>query len=157
MIYNSLFNHIEDNQHHLENKQRPWKRQLYQGLSAAHRKLSNYYGKTYEFQGVIYAIGTVLDPCQKLSVFHGASWEENGGSGVSWSVKYEDVLRKVFSYYRNRYPVVNETTASSTNLNAIDRALHQYKRRRYNQQFDSDKQSQNHQYIELQRYLDDER
>ena len=111
----------------------------------------------HEFQGVIYAIGTVLDPCQKLSVFHGASWEENGGSGVSWSVKYEDVLRKVFSYYRNRYPVVNEATASSTNLNAIDQALHQYKRRRYNQQFNSDKQSQNHQYIELQKYLDEER
>lgn len=157
MVYNSLFNHIEDNQRHLENKQRPWKRLLYQGLSAAHKKLSKYYGKTYEFQGVIYAVGTVLDPCQKLSVFKGASWEADGGSGVSWAIKYGNVLKKVYSYYQNRYPVTNEVTASSTNLNSIDRALHQYKRRRYNQQFDQNNHSQTHQYTELQRYLDDER
>ena len=83
--------------------------------------------------------------------------EENGGSGMSWPVKYENVLKKVFSYYRNRYPIINETTALSTNLNAIDQALHRYKRRRYNQQSDSNRQLQNYQYAELQRYLDNER
>lgn len=158
MVYNTLFNHIEDHQRHLENKLRPWKKQLYKGLAAAHAKLSHYYSKTYDFHGVIYAIGTVLDPCQKLSVFQGSSWQDGEDTDVPWVIKYENILKKVYTYYRGRYPAAEEATQPSTKLNPIDEALHVSKRRRYNQQFESsNNQSHYHQYAELKKYLEDER
>lgn len=157
MIYNTLFNHIEDSQRHLENKSRSWKKRLYQGLDAAHRKLSYYYSKTYSFQGIIYAIGTILDPCQKLSVFQGASWQDEAAE-VSWDIRYENVLKKIYDYYRDRYPTAEKATRSSMKLNPIDTAIHKSKRRRYNQQFNSsNNQSHYNEYAELKKYLEDER
>lgn len=157
MVYNTLFNHIDDCQRDLINKSRSWKKKLYQGLEAAREKLSYYYGKTYSFQGIIYAIGTILDPCQKLSVFQGTSWKDDT-AGVSWDIRYEHVLKKVYDYYRDRYPTTEKATYSSMKLNPIDTAIHKSKRRRYNQQFSSsNNQSPYNGYAELKKYLEDER
>lgn len=156
VVYNSLFNHIEDSQRHLENKQLPWKKQLYKGLGAAHKKLSEYYGRTYEFQGVIYAIGTILDPCQKLSVFTGTSWTNDDSPRLSWVVRYEQVFRQVYTYYQSQFPTTSEAITPVAKLNEIDQALHNHKRRRYNQRSDTNNHSQYHRYPELQKYLEDE-
>lgn len=155
-VYNTLFNHIEEQQDNLANKTRLWKKQLRNALTAAHGKLRHYYAKTYGFQGVIYVIGTILDPCQKLSVFQGTSWlePEENDTEIPWVVKYENVFKKVYSHYRGRFPPTEEATEPSVQLDPIEKAIHDSKRRRYNKQFSpNSNEPDSHQYAELQKYL----
>ena len=126
-------------------------------MTAAHAKLSHYYNKTYEFQSVIYAIDTILNLCQKLSIFQDSSWQETDDLKISWVIKYEDVLKKVYNYYQDWYSAAEEATQPSIKLNSIDEALHDSKHCWYNQLFDSNNnQSHYHQYAELKKYRKDE-
>ena len=156
MIYNTLFNHINDCQHDLINKSWSWKKKLYQGLKAACKKLSYYYSKIYSFQDIIYVISIILDPCQKFSVFHGISWKD-ATTGVSWDIYYKYVLKKVYDYYSDWYPTTEKATHLSMKLNPINIAIHKSKYWRYNQQFSSsNNQSPYNRYSELQKYLENE-
>jgi hypothetical protein len=81
----------------LGNKTQRWKKVVFEGLEAAKAKLQHYYRETYQFHGVIYAIATILDPCQKISVIRTASWLDNN---KYWDCKYQQMLKKIFNYYR---------------------------------------------------------
>jgi hypothetical protein len=128
-IYDSLFNHLEDAMAKLGDKQHLWKRKLYFALQAAFEKLQHYYNRTYGFDGVIYAIATILNPCQKLSAFKGSSWME---SDKNWVQEYRTIFRKVFAYYNTKYgdsiPEINGQCQAP--LSSIDKALYCLKYRR---------------------------
>ena len=46
----------------LQQKQKPWKTKLREGLEKAQVKLSQYYGDTYESLRHLYGVATLLDP-----------------------------------------------------------------------------------------------
>ena len=76
-------------------------------------------------------IGTILDPCQKLSVFQGTSWlePEENDTEIPWVVKYENVFKKVYSHYHSQFPPTEEATEPSVQLDPIEKAIHDSKRR----------------------------
>lgn len=74
---------------------------LHCGVDRAHEKLRCYYSQTYENQGYIYAIATILNPATKLHAFTTASWIEHG---KDWAAHYREIFTKVFEYYANQNP-----------------------------------------------------
>lgn len=70
-IYNQLFEHLEKSTRQLQRKKVPWKQLMLKALGAARDKLADYYGKTDEIHGDLFAIGTMLAPENKLQFFSG--------------------------------------------------------------------------------------
>jgi hypothetical protein len=154
-VYNSLFNHIEDAMSLLENKARSWKRKLYQGLLAAKIKLQVYYNRTYGTEGLLYACATILNPCIKMKAFEGSSWIDD--SGINWSQHYHQKLKKVFNYYRKKFPDIEVPSAASFQLSGLSQALLQSKRRRLSPSGDTSNRpsssSTSSSFMELEKYL----
>jgi hypothetical protein len=94
-IYNSVFNHLESLRKRLEKKQEPWKRDLCGALDAAYAKLSKYYRRTYESEGYLYAMATILSHRQKLKEFQSKEWADE----CDWFVEYGNIFRKLFHHY----------------------------------------------------------
>jgi hypothetical protein len=65
--YTSLFRHLETLESTLQRKQTAWKSQLAVAVTAAHRKLSEYYTRTDGHRGTIYNLACVLDPMRSLT------------------------------------------------------------------------------------------
>lgn len=119
-ICDALFNHLEDSMDWLESKQTAWKKSIYQSLLTAKKKLSEYDNKTCGFHGIIYAIATILDSCQKLSVLKKNTWQTN--SGKHWDVRYLHVIKKIFTYYCNQFSDTKIATVQPLHLNVLDNA-----------------------------------
>ncbi|EAU32787.1 predicted protein [Aspergillus terreus NIH2624] len=99
-IYNDLFDHLDLAINRLRNKRASWKQQILEGLEEAHKKLRKYYRRTYQAEGYIYAIATILDPTSKLEKFKTATWLDDD---TDWYQKYRTVFEKVFHFYRRHY------------------------------------------------------
>jgi hypothetical protein len=69
-IYNNLFEHLERSTRQLQRKRVPWKQVMLKSLGAARDKLAEYYSKTDEVHGDLFAIGTILAPEHKLQFFN---------------------------------------------------------------------------------------
>ncbi|KAJ5152417.1 hypothetical protein N7492_009697 [Penicillium capsulatum] len=76
-IYNQLFEHLENSTRQLQRKKAPWKQLMLKALGAARDKLVDYYGKTDEIHGDLFAIGTMLTPENKLQFFLGKDWDDD--------------------------------------------------------------------------------
>lgn len=155
-IYDALFNHLEDSMQRLGSKRAAWKKAIYQGLVAAKQKLQHYYQKTYGFHGIIYAVASVLDPYQKLSLFRSDNWMEP--KSEHWDVVYHRVMRKVFRHYCERFPQPDVEITHSSAMCHIDIALQQSKRRRqasHSHSHDSESIRPAKRYAELEAYLDE--
>ncbi len=100
-IYNKLFDHLETSILRLQQKSVPWKRAMRDALIAAKTKLSAYYGKTYQEQGYLYAMSTILSPQYKLKLFSDKSWSENN---YEWRNKYLEHLKEYLKDYEQRLP-----------------------------------------------------
>lgn len=151
IIYDAIFNSIDDSISHLRNKKRAWKQSIYRGLVAAKQKLSNYYTQTYRFHGIIYAVAAILDPCQKLTTFQSGSWVDD--KDVIWANEYLHALKKVFNYYQERYPDITEESLEPTHLSGLEKAFHRRtKRRRVSENQSTSTQTQ---YAEIRRYHGD--
>jgi hypothetical protein len=61
-IYNTLFTHIDKAKAQLARKKAGWKRVIKSALDRARDKLTEYYGKTDNIPGDLYAIRTILGP-----------------------------------------------------------------------------------------------
>ena len=73
-IYNELFDHIDRQFEKLQRKRTPWKVKMRHALQNAAAKLREYYSKTYEDLGYLYACATILAPQYKLKTFEGVNW-----------------------------------------------------------------------------------
>lgn len=127
-IYDSLFNHIEDYLPKLQSKQFGWKKRLYRGLKAAQEKLQKYYAETSRFHGDIYAIAAILNPCNKLETFKGASWTSDRGH--NYAGRYQKKLRDIYHYYQKQFPSLVQNTTPKEPTGLLEQAIHASKRRR---------------------------
>jgi hypothetical protein len=143
-IYNNLFDHLDTSIDRLSRKRAPWKQQIRDGLLDAHQKLRKYYKRTYEAEGYIYAIATILDPMSKLEKFKKAARVDED---VNWHDKYRRVFENVFDFYRYHNPDIEVQSVVSGSLSSLDRAIfHISKRRKRSPSLST--------YEELKTYLD---
>ncbi|KAJ5751403.1 uncharacterized protein N7511_008368 [Penicillium nucicola] len=108
-IYNALFTHIDKAKAQLARKKVGWKRVMKSALDRARDKLTEYYGKTDDIPGDLYAIATILAPRNKLEFFTTSEWEPH------WGPRYKKSLEAYIQPYRQRY----EETQSTSTLQAI--------------------------------------
>lgn len=125
-IYNAIFDHLDDRMERLKSKRAAWKIQLRDALSKAHDKLRTYYAKTYESQGFIYAIATILYPGAKLKCFKTQVWQD---TTKNWHDTYEKIFHKVFQYYSDRNPNIKVQSGTYSSVSTLDRALARSKHR----------------------------
>jgi Domain of unknown function (DUF4413) len=143
-IYNNLFDHLDTSINRLSQKRAPWKKQIRDGLEKAREKLQKYYARTYQAEGYLYAIATILNPMCKLETFKGPTWKEDD---IDWHMEYRRVFEKVFHYYRNHNPDIEVQSTVSNSLSGLDKAFFQISKRR--------RLSPSHEtYEELKTYLD---
>ena len=76
-----------------------------------------YYSHTYEDEGYIYAIATILNPAAKLHAFTTAFWIEEG---EYWVSKYQEIFTKIFEHYANKNPDIDVQTLSQRNTSCLD-------------------------------------
>ena len=74
-VYNKLFSHLDEEKTRLNRKKKAWKRNLLPAVEAARVKLSTYYSRTDGDNGLLYNLGTVLNPAKKLQSYEGKEWE----------------------------------------------------------------------------------
>jgi hypothetical protein len=77
-VYNSLFDHLEDQITLLERKRVLWKVKIRDALKKGVAKLKEYYSKTQNTLGHLYAVATIIAPEHKLVFFESEAWEEKG-------------------------------------------------------------------------------
>jgi hypothetical protein len=82
-VYNRLFTHIETHISKLRRKKILWKKQMLEALQGAYEKLRSYYGQTQNNIGYIYAVGTILAPLYKASIFETPDWKDDKVNWVS--------------------------------------------------------------------------
>ncbi|KAJ6019888.1 hypothetical protein N7522_000596 [Penicillium canescens] len=143
-IYNRLFDHLERSIRQLRRKKVAWKQLMLSSLEAAKDKLSKYYGMTDNVEGDLYAIGTILDPSNKMEFFSTSDWAPDN-SGKDYKKEYRESLQSLFERYSLRIPsdMTQSDSRLSTNKSALERACRR----------DLSKPSTGPQYDELTRYL----
>lgn len=134
----------------VKGKQCSWKKQIYLGLQAAHSKLTQYYKKTYQLHGVIYAVTTILDPYQKLNAFCSASWADDT---EKWEEHYLQIIKKIFAYYSDHFPATEEEPYQPLQLSGLNWVWHHSKHCWLSSSWHQNISGQ--QFRELQRYLDE--
>lgn len=73
-------------------------------LDRARDKLTEYYGKTDDIPGDLYAIATILGPRNKLEFFTTSEWEPH------WGPRYKKSLEAYIQPYRQRYEEAQSTS-----------------------------------------------
>lgn len=116
-IYNALFTHIDKAKAQLARKKVDWKKVMKSAQDHARDKLTEYYGKTDDIPGDLYAIGTILGPRNKLEFFTTTEWEP------CWGPRYKKSLETYIQPYRQRYEEAQSTSAiqpASKDVSDID-------------------------------------
>lgn len=122
-IYNKLFDHLEVSIRQLQRKRVPWKQAILSALYAAKEKLSEYYGKTTDIHGNLYAMGTILAPQYKLQFFSDKGWADND---FEWREKYLEGLQDYLKPYKERLSNTHSssrTPSSATQRSKLDSLL----------------------------------
>ena len=112
-IYNTLFTHLEKSRAQLAQKKVGWKKVMLSALKAAEVKLSEYYRKTDEIEGDLYAIGTILAPQNKLEFFSTKDWEPN------WQPRYRKALEAYIQPYQQCYSETQSISAARSSAEGI--------------------------------------
>jgi len=68
-VYQDMFDHLEMQSSTLERKPMQWKVDIREGLVKAKLKAASYYAKTESPRGLLFGIGTCLNPYCKLNLF----------------------------------------------------------------------------------------
>lgn len=90
LVYDKLFNHLDDCAARICAKQEPWKKQMHEAIIAATDKLKEYYGRTQDRPGQIYGIATILSPITKMKLFQSDSWkDECDETGTLWVISLD--------------------------------------------------------------------
>ncbi|KAJ5249580.1 hypothetical protein N7524_011896 [Penicillium chrysogenum] len=110
-IYNNLFEHLDGSIAQLQRKKVPWKQNMLTAPKAARQKLRDYYAKTEDMHGHLYAIGSILAPDTKLQFFSGPKWENN------WRGIYRQSIGEYFEPYKQSLAETQESAqAQSSNM-----------------------------------------
>ncbi|KAJ5982337.1 hypothetical protein N7451_012437 [Penicillium sp. IBT 35674x] len=102
-IYNRLFDHPERSMRKLRRSKVSWKQLMLSSLEAAKDKLSEYYGMTDDVEGDLYAIGTILNPSNKMEFFSTSDWPPDN-TGKDYEREYRESLQTLFKRYSLRVP-----------------------------------------------------
>jgi len=89
-VYQDIFDHLEMEISTLEWKRMQWKVDIPEGLLKAKLKAASYYGKTESPRGLLFGIGTCLNPYWKLNLFR--EWDLD----ASGETEYEKSYKKEF-------------------------------------------------------------
>jgi len=68
-VYQDIVDHLEMQISKLERKRMQWKVDIREGLVKAKLKAGSYYGKTESPRGLLFGLGTCLNPYYKLNLF----------------------------------------------------------------------------------------
>lgn len=130
-VYNNLFEHLEKSIRQLQRKRVHWKQGMLKALSAARDKLADYYGKTDDIHGDLFAIGTILAPEHKMQFFASDDWEE------SHRKQYRESLGACFTSYKQRLanPQAPSQAPSSSKPTEVDEIQVMLKRGKHRQRF----------------------
>lgn len=71
---------------------------MLKALGAARDKLADYYSKTDEVDGDLFAIGTMLAPENKLQFFSGKDWDDD----YDWRQRYRQSFEAYVKPYKQR-------------------------------------------------------
>jgi len=89
-VYQDIFNHLEMQIFKLDQKRMQWKIDIHEGLAKAKLKATSYYGKRESPRGLLFGIGTCLNPYCKLNIF--GEWDLD----ASGETEYEKSYKKEF-------------------------------------------------------------
>ena len=73
---------------------------MLKALGATRDKLAEYYSKTDEVHGNLFAIGTILAPEHKLQFFNSKDWDS--GKDTNWRQRYRQSFQDTFESYKQR-------------------------------------------------------
>jgi len=122
-VYQDIFDHLEMRISKLERKRIQWKVDIREGLVKAKLKAASYYGKTESPRGLLFGIGTYLNPYCKLNLFR--EWDLD----ASRETEYEKSYKKEFIAYYDLYyaPIHNQAPDMSIPRSGLNsRSKHRY-------------------------------
>jgi len=86
-VYQDIFDHLEMQISQLERKRMQWKVDIREGLVKAKLKAGSYYGKTQSPRGLLFGIGTCLNPYCKLNLFR--EWDLDASGETEYEKSYK--------------------------------------------------------------------
>ena len=116
-VYDTLFDHIEFSMNKLQCKRIEWKVKIQNDLGNAHQKLQHYYSATYQSEGYIYVMATILNPQSKLSHFAKASWLDDWDD---WVAIYHQAFVKIYEHYQAKDPEIAVKRVHSAHISHLD-------------------------------------
>lgn len=113
VVYDCIFDHLDNQISILQNKRMRWKVDIREALGKARNKASKYYSKTENPRGLLMALGACLNPYSKLDLFKEWDNTEAEGTPTPDDNLYTERYRQLFIQYYNKHyrPAVVETTA----------------------------------------------
>ena len=121
VVYDCIFDHLDDRISILENKRMRWKVDIREALGKAREKASKYYSKTENPRGLLLALGACLNPYSKLDLFKDWDTTEAEGTPSPKDSSYEEQYRQLFIQYYNKHyqprletSAINDLTPSAT-------------------------------------------
>lgn len=100
-VYDTIFNHLDDQISNLSNKRIRWKVDIREALEKAKQKATLYYSKTENPRGQMMALGACLNPYNKLELFN--DWDEVEGTRFQDLGSYTQIYRQSFIQYYNEH------------------------------------------------------
>lgn len=92
-VYNSLFEHLEKRLEEAE-KETGWKHALCSAIEAGKAKFSEYYARTGDAFGDLYAVAAVLDPTRRFSAYNPSDWTKD---------ERKEYYQKIEGFYADNY------------------------------------------------------
>jgi len=103
-VYDTIFDHLDNQITALEKKRIRWKVEIREALEKARAKAAKYYGKTENPRGLLMALGVCLNPYSKLDLFEDWDQVENDGTPPAGVELYSKKYREMFiQYYNENY------------------------------------------------------
>ena len=110
VVYDCIFDHLENQISILENKRMRWKVDIREALGKARQKANKYYSKTENPRGLLLALGACLNPYSKLDLFKEWDTTEVEGTPSPNGDLYTNRYRQLFvQYYNENYGPPLET------------------------------------------------
>ena len=112
VVYDCIFDHLDNQISILENKRMRWKVDIREALGKARQKANKYYSKTENPRGLLLALGACLNPYSKLDLFKEWDTTEVEGTPSPNGDLYTNRYRQLFvQYYNENYGPPLETRA----------------------------------------------
>jgi len=122
-VYDTIFDHLDNQISILEKKRMRWKVDIRQALENARVKAAKYYGKTENPRGLLMALGVCLNPYSKLDLFDDWDRVEHDGAPPPGVELYTKKYRAIFiQYYNENYRPPLETGADGDLTASITQA-----------------------------------